>query len=150
MLEKAIAFAATKHSGQLDKSGVPYILHCLSVMNKCYPNVGAMVVAVLHDTMEDTNATGAEINDLCGTYIALAVRAITKDKNEDYDAYLERVKSNQLATTVKIADLEHNMEPSRMTWDISDKDAARMAKYIRAYGMLQRHRSHMEEIGSWL
>lgn len=144
----AIKWAAQVHSGQFDKNGVAYILHPLAVMNMVAPDRDAMIVAVLHDAIEDFRGSGydkrAFLHDLelqFEPHIFKALLTIThKPKDEEtYDEYIERVASNFLARKVKIKDLTHNMDPRRIpAGKIVDKDFARWDKYRRALIRLER------------
>lgn len=106
----ALDIATRAHAGQVDKGGRAYIEHPVRVAErvKVYGDE-AVVVALLHDVVEDTSVTlkhlyEAGFNDC----VLAAVAAITKDPEESYDAYIGRVKQNRLATLVKIADLTDN------------------------------------------
>ena len=145
-LGKAIAIAATVHQYQQDKAGEDYILHCLAVMNMVAPDKDAMVVAVLHDVLEDTTYTGLrlaeltdEIRKVFGPTVNDALDCLTHRRGESYDDYIERVATNYHARVVKIADLTHNMDPRRIPAEqIVDKDFERWDKYRRALIRLTR------------
>lgn len=112
-LEQAIALAAEAHSGQVDKAGSPYILHPLRVMLSV-PDY-AKECAVLHDMVEDCPGYDLKLLEKHGFHPVLlaAVDAITKREGEEYEAYLERVASNEIALEVKLADLRDNLDASR-------------------------------------
>ena len=153
-LAMAIAYASKQHLGQEDKQGKPYILHCLTVMNKAmekWPKDWELhCVAVLHDTIEDTGVTYEEIAETFGVAIASAVKAMSKRKGESYSLYLQRVRLNELATKAKICDLEHNSDFTRLK-GITKKDHDRMIKYMDTYVFLTNElesrmiRQNMEE-----
>ena len=88
-LEKAILMATTAHQGQVDKAGAPYILHPLRVMFGCKTE-NEQICAVLHDVIEDTDIT---LEDLRAAgfkeEVIIALDALTKHKNEDYDDFIE-------------------------------------------------------------
>ncbi len=134
-LNKAIQIAADAHDGQVDKGGHPYILHVLEVML----NMGteeAMIVGVLHDTIEDTTVTLARLKDLgFSDTILKALDCITRRTGESYDAFIMRVKSNPLARAVKIADLNDNMRAERLPV-VTPEDTLRMEKYAAARAIL--------------
>jgi (p)ppGpp synthase/HD superfamily hydrolase len=134
-LEDAIALACRAHRGQLDKNGQPYILHVLRVMMK-QQDPTARIVAVLHDVVEDSETT---IDDLrAAGYSAEtcdAVDALTRRENEGYDQMIARVAANPLARSVKIADLEDNMDPARRL--PGDREAERQQKYAAARSLLK-------------
>ena len=127
-------FAAKKHYGQVDKAGAPYIEHPRAVALKLDGEL-EKVVALLHDTVEDTDATIEEIRDLFGNEVADAVALLTHDKSVPYMDYIESVKSNDVARKVKMADLSHNMDLSRLPV-VTDKDYERVEKYRKAYEKL--------------
>jgi|LWDU01.1.fsa_nt_gi hypothetical protein len=116
MVSRAIVFAAFHHSGQMRKFGVdePYIFHPLRVMMKMATDV-ERVVAVLHDVLEDTEATAEDVEkefplghpDHDDIYNALL--AITRYPGEVYADYIERVMKYPLAVRVKREDITDNM-----------------------------------------
>jgi len=111
-LRCAIDIAVMAHQGVMDKSGDPYILHPVAVMNSV-DGVDAQVVAILHDVVEDTEITLDDLWALTPVQRA-ALDAITRRDYEVYWDYILRVNENPLAAYVKNADLLHNMSPSRM------------------------------------
>lgn len=144
LLSKVIEFAVKAHGGQVDKLGEPYILHPLRVMMDCNTMV-EKIVAILHDTVEDTDATLDDIralftNNNNRTYadtIANAVDAMTKRAGESYDDYLVRVKDNPIALSVKLADIRDNMSPIRQYRLPLEKQIKLKAKYLKALTILQ-------------
>ena len=113
LLGRAISIAADAHKNQTDKLGKPYILHPIQVMLKMQTEE-EMIVAVLHDVLEDTDLD-VEVLKLCfSPAIVEAVLAITKRKEERNIDYLARVKENPLALRVKLRDIEHNSAPERL------------------------------------
>lgn len=133
-LDEAIRFAAEMHKGQTDKAGQPYVLHLLAVMAKM-DTEEERVVAVLHDVLEDTDADEGAVRHLFGHEVARCVRALTRTAGETYDAYVERVAaSGRTVCKVKLADLEHNMDPRRPK---TEGSGYRLAKYQRAYTRLR-------------
>ena len=142
ILSKAIIFATQKHDGQFDKIGEPYILHPIRVMLDCNTLV-EKIVAILHDVIEDTDATYEDIfalflsHDNIDSTVADAVEAMTKRKGESYEDYLSRVKANPIALTVKLADIRDNMSPIRQFRLPHDTQVRLKAKYLKALGLLQ-------------
>lgn len=136
-IEEAIRIASEVHAGQVDKGGEAYILHPLRVMMQMSTDQ-ERVVAMLHDAVEDSDWFDLlEVEVYFGTRIAAAVDALTKRKDESYDAYLERVKADDLATKVKLADLKDNSDLSRLGRGPTDEDRRRLDKYLRARAILQ-------------
>jgi len=114
-LEDAIILAAEAHKhGSPDKSGQPYILHPLRVMMKLDSEI-ERIVGVLHDVIEDTPYTLTDLEERGYPESVLqALDCLTKRKDEPYEQFIERVKTNAIARRVKIADLEDNMNPQRL------------------------------------
>jgi len=132
MLEElAFEIAKEAHAGQTDKAGLDYILHPQQVAATVTTDE-EKAVALLHDIIEDTDVTASELLAK-GLPIAVveAVKALTKKKNQNYADYLDDVKRNGLATTVKLADLKHNSDLSRLE-KITQKDRERAEKYRKA------------------
>lgn len=137
MLSKVKRFAFKTHAAQLDKAGQPYTNHLQFVANLVADQSDEVIAtAWLHDSVEDTETTLDDIARLFGSVIAEAVNAITKRQGETYQDYLLRVKSNDIARKVKIADLTHNMDLSRLP-KTTEKDLARQRKYQQAKQFLQ-------------
>ncbi|HEX6358223.1 HD domain-containing protein [Actinophytocola sp.] len=114
-LDEAIQVARRAHEGQLDKSGRPYIAHPLRVMGALRDEHERMA-AVLHDVVEDTSVTLADLRAAgCPEQVLSAVAAISKQPGEDQEAYLARVAANPIALAVKRADLADNMSPERLS-----------------------------------
>lgn len=128
VLSKMIILATIKHSGQMCKGGKPYILHPLAVMGEV-KSIDAKIVAVGHDLLEDTDATRDDLKAQgCSEEIIQAIMALTKLKGERRVDSAHRVASNRLACEVKLADVAHNMDLSRLP-AITDKDLNRLEEY---------------------
>lgn len=143
MIEKAIRYASDLYAGQTDKSGLPLILHPLYVMSKM-KNEEARTVAVLYNILEYTNKTADDLkaegfsDDVVNAVVMLtrAKEEPDKDgKDERYFEYIRQILSNELAVEVKLGDLEHNMDISRIPNPI-EEDYERLKKYKKAYAML--------------
>ena len=132
MLEElAFEIAKEAHAGQTDKAGLDYILHPLQVAAEMTTDE-EKAVALLHDIIEDTDVTANELlaKGLPDNVVE-AVKALTKKHNQNYAAYMAGVKKNRLATAVKLADLKHNSDLSRLE-KITQKDRERAEKYRKA------------------
>ena len=116
--EKAYEIAKRAHLGQVDKAGEDYIKHPQKVASFVKSDE-EKAVAYLHDVIEDTEA----------------VDIITKKKGEDYQSYLNSVKKNKLARAVKLADLRHNSDLTRLT-KVTEKDIERKENYQKAIDFL--------------
>jgi (p)ppGpp synthase/HD superfamily hydrolase len=112
-LEDAIALAAHSHRGQVDKGGQPYILHVLRVMLR-QEDETTRIVGVLHDVLEDTPVTLADLQSAgYAENVCAAVDCLTRRTGETYEEMIERVAANPLARQVKLADLADNLDPKR-------------------------------------
>ena len=133
LLAKAVTIALEAHKGATDKAGMPYAGHIMRVMHAGRTN-DEKIVGVLHDLVEDTHWTfDMLLEEGFPPHIVDALRCVTKiSEDEPYEAFIERVKSNPLAVAVKINDLTDNMDIRRLA-DITDKDAIRLRKYLKAY-----------------
>ena len=128
-------FAAEKHAGQKDKAGLPYVEHPRAVAARV-ESEEEKIVALLHDTVEDTDATIEEIREMFGSTIADAVALLTHDDSVPYMEYVAKVKENPIARAVKLADLTHNMDLSRIP-HVTERDLQRIEKYKKAYELLK-------------
>ncbi len=135
-IERAIGLAVNAHRGQKDRNARPYILHPLTLMMKMDTEV-EMMTAVLHDVVEDTDRTLADLKKAgFPSEVIEAVDALSKREGETYDAYIERLSRNPLAVKVKVADLVDNMRLTRMI-EVTEDDAARLSRYLRAWKKLK-------------
>lgn len=131
ILDAAVALACRVHAGQVDKSGKPYILHPLRLMLK-FEGVDEQVVSVLHDVVEDGDVSLDDLRALGVSDAAVAaIDCLSKREGEQYEDFIARIKPNDLARRVKIADIRDNLDLTRLP-EISDKDLQRAAKYHRA------------------
>ncbi len=134
-LEKAISIAAQAHESQKDKSGAPYILHPLRMMMRVKSET-AMIAAILHDVVEDSDWTLEQLRgEGFSEEVLEAVDCLTNRDGESYDEFIVRVKTSIIARQVKIADLEDNMDIKRIG-EMTPKDLARIEKYHRAWRAL--------------
>lgn len=135
-LERAIAIAAMAHEGQVDKAGMPYVLHPLRLMLSV-DTPEARMAAVLHDVVEDTAVTLEQLRaEGFPEAMIEAVQALTKRDGEDYEAFIRRVAPNPIARQVKLADLRDNSDLSRIAQP-TERDRQRIEKYQRAIENLE-------------
>ena len=132
-LASKIAYKA--HEGQTDKAGVPYIFHPIHIAEQM-DSEESCVVALLHDVIEDSDITLEILSKYFNNDIIAALRVLTKKENDDYVMYIKRVKTNKLATKVKIKDLEHNRDLTRLD-EVTDRDKKRSMKYWEAIRYLE-------------
>jgi hypothetical protein len=135
MLEKAIQIAIEAHLGQTDKAGAPYLLHLIRVMNAGQTE-DERICGILHDLVEDTPWTFEALRrEGFSEEVIRALVCVTKQPNETYTHFIERIKKNSLATKVKLNDLRDNMDITRLTF-ITEEDTQRLNKYLKAYHSL--------------
>lgn len=128
MYNLACSIAEQAHKGQFDKGGHPYIEHPLYV-STLVNSADEKIVALLHDVVEDSFVTLLYLEkQLFSDDIIYAIDCLTKRKGEKYDDYLKRVCQSKLAVTVKIADMTHNSDISRIP-NPTQKDFDRVKKY---------------------
>lgn len=134
--EIARAIAVDAHKGQADKAGRPYIEHSATVAAGVSGDV-AKAVAWLHDVIEDTSLTFSDL-EAAGIQpeVIAPLRLLTHDKSVPYMEYVAQVKANSVAREVKLADLRHNSDLSRLPC-ITKEDRERKAKYRRAIALLE-------------
>jgi GTP diphosphokinase / guanosine-3',5'-bis(diphosphate) 3'-diphosphatase len=120
--------AATAHAGQVDKAGKPYIKHPIAVASYCNTDL-ERCVAMLHDVLEDTFVTVEYLEEIgIGQDIIQPLLLLTRNKRETRMENATRVKSCKVATAVKLADLKHNMDLSRIP-NPTEKDFKRLEEY---------------------
>ena len=131
MIDIALAIAKKAHAGQVDKAGVDYIQHPLYVASQVKTEQ-EKTVALLHDVIEDSDVTADDLlASGLSNEVVTAVQILTKKKGQSYQEYLEKVKSNNLARIVKLADLKHNLDLSRLK-SVTNTDYERVKKYKNA------------------
>ena len=131
-LDQAIAIACRVHAGQKDLAGEPYILHPLRVMLRLRErerDVEVQIAGVLHDVIEDSKYPYHQRDELwhrrAGPALIEALEVLTRYKHEPYENYIERVSKNRIASFVKLADLEDNLNEQRLR-DLDRGTAARL------------------------
>jgi len=134
-LEDAVSIAAQAHCGQKDKAGSPYLLHPLRMMMQMKSET-AMIVAVLHDVVEDSDWTLEQLRERgFSEEVLTAIDCVTNRTGENYEQFIERAQTNPIAREVKIADLEDNMNIRRID-QITPKDSERLEKYHKSWRLL--------------
>lgn len=134
---KAVEIAKECHEGQKDKGGHDYIGHPIRVSDRCMAEK-ASIAALLHDTIEDGDMTPLTL-EVAGfpADVIEAVEVLTKPRYDNYDDYIKRVGANPIAREVKIADLEDNMDITRLQYPLTDKDLLRLNKYLKSWKYLK-------------
>lgn len=137
LLGKMFALVADKFKDKIDKQGKPYILHCIYVMQHCgLKDEDSLCIALGHDLLEDTDVTGNYLVDNFNLEIASGISVLTKQKDLDYDKYIKRISNFPNIIPIKLADLEHNTQVSRLK-GLTKKDFDRLEKYHKAYTYLK-------------
>ena len=134
LTKKAINIAYNAHMGQFDFFGIPYIFHPMHLAEQM-DTEEECVVAILHDVVEDTDVTIEELEKDFTTQIIDAIKLLTHDKSVDYMDYINNLKANPIAKKVKLADLKHNSDLTRLD-KITEKDLIRNEKYKKAIKFL--------------
>ena len=127
-----IAYEA--HKNQVDKSGVPYIYHPIHVAEQMNTE-NECIIALLHDVVEDTNVTFKQLEEVFSKEIIDILKLLTREENIEYDEYIKRIKNNSIACKVKIADLTHNLDKTRLDF-VTEVDVKRNEKYKKALQIL--------------
>lgn len=142
-LLKAAKFARKAHGAQKRAHGTPYFRHPAAVArllwDKGHRELDLLRAAYLHDILEDTNEPIEELYGLFGWDTMTLVRAVTKRKGEDYEAYYERVRAvGPLAMALKMADREHNnselyLAPPEKAARLREKAEAKTAMMLKVF-----------------
>ena len=134
--KKAMKLCYEAHKGQFDRDGIPYSFHPLHLAEQM-DDENATVVALLHDVVEDTNYTLEDLKDMGFSKEVLdAIVLLTHDKAIPYEDYVLNIKSNPIARKVKLADLRHNSDLTRLS-KVTKKDLKRNEKYKKAIQILE-------------
>jgi len=134
-LEKAIDLAVNAYADQTDKGNATYIRHPLRVM-EAVDTEPERIVAVLHDVVEDADYSLENIEKEFGEEISDAVDALTRRDDESYMDFIDRSAANQIAKKVKIADIEDNMDLTRLD-SVSESILQKQATYHDAWKKLK-------------
>ena len=135
LTKKAMKLAFEAHKNQVDKSGIPYIFHPVHLAEQMESEETA-IVALLHDVVEDTEYTLQDIAAMGFPQEVLdALALMTHDKAVPYMDYVAQLKENPIARTVKLADLRHNSDLTRLD-TVDEKALARIEKYKKAIAAL--------------
>ena len=112
MTISAMKTANNAHLGQLDYNDVPYIFHPYHLAEQMDDEISC-TVALLHDVVEDTSLTFADLEQIFPKQVVEIVMLLTHDEKVDYFDYIQKIKTNAIAAKVKLADLEHNSNEDR-------------------------------------
>lgn len=136
LTKKAMCLAFEAHKNQKDKAGLPYIYHPLHLAEQMEEEM-EVCVALLHDVVEDTEITLEQLADEgFPESVITALKLLTHRKEVPYMDYIESLKGNPLAVKVKLADLRHNSDLTRLEF-VDEKVKLRVEKYKKAMELLE-------------
>lgn len=164
LIKKAYEYASDLHKGQYRQSGEPYISHPLNVayiLSEMHADVDTICAGLLHDTLEDTEATKDEISNLFNPEISKLVDGVTKISKMNFSSKTDQNMANTRKIIIgltedvriiiiKLADRLHNMRTLEYKSEFKQKENAMetmdifvpMAYYIGAY----RLKSELEDL----
>lgn len=134
LTKRALKISFNAHKNQTDKSGMPYVYHPFHLAEQMDDEYSTCV-ALLHDVVEDTEMTLDELSEIFPKEVTDAIALMTHDDNVPYLNYVRKIKENPIAAKVKLADLKHNSDLTRLDV-IDDKALERVEKYKGAIKIL--------------
>jgi (p)ppGpp synthase/HD superfamily hydrolase len=136
MTKKALKLCFDAHKDQVDKSGLPYVFHPFHLAEQM-TDEDTTIVALLHDVVEDTPYTLADLAAMgFEAHIVDALRLLTHLDETPYMEYVAQIKPNLIARAVKLADLRHNSDLTRLD-AVDQKALERVEKYRKAIAFLE-------------
>ena len=140
LTKKAYIIALCAHQGQVDKAGNPYFEHPKHVAEQMDDEISC-AVALLHDVLEDTALTAEQLAEFPVSLPPEVIESVvhlthTPDSGLSYLDYVRSVREDPVATKVKIADLRHNSDISRLGHEPTEKDLSRLKRYQKALAIL--------------
>lgn len=134
--KKALKLCFEAHKHQVDKSDMPYVFHPFHLAEQM-KDENTTIVALLHDVIEDTDYTLNDLSDMgFSKEITDALYLLTHNDAVSYMDYVALIKNNPIAKSVKLADLRHNSDLSRLD-EITEKAMERKVKYEKAIKLLE-------------
>ena len=134
--KKAMLIAYSAHRDHVDKGGMPYIFHPLHLAEQMDTEY-SVITALLHDVIEDSDISLEDLKaEGFPEPILEALSLLTHEKQVPYLEYVQRLKGNELARKIKLADLTHNSDVSRLSVQ-DDSSRQRFEKYQRAIALLE-------------
>ncbi|MBQ8663250.1 MAG: GTP pyrophosphokinase [Eubacterium sp.] len=129
-IKRALKLCFEAHKEQLDKSGLPYVFHPFHLAEQMQDET-TTIVALLHDVVEDTDYTFEDLEAMgFGEDVMEALKLLTHDDAVPYMEYVALLKNNPIARAVKLADLSHNSDPTRL--EAMDEWAIKRAEKYKA------------------
>lgn len=144
MVKAAMSLSFKVHKKQKDRGGMPYIYHPMHLAEQ-FKDEKLKTLALLHDVVEDSDYSFEDVEKYSDTFtedVIDALRCITKEDKEPYMNYISRVCANEMSRLVKIADLKHNLNTSRLQDNsiLTDKQLNRIQKYREALDYLEEYK----------
>lgn len=137
MTKMALKLCFEAHKDQIDKSGMPYVFHPFHLAEQM-TDEDTTVVALLHDVVEDSDCTLDDLRKMgFNDRVVTAIGLMTHDPSVPYMDYVAKIETNPIAKAVKLADLKHNSDMSRLD-NITPYDESRAAKYKEAIALLEK------------
>ena len=134
--KKALKLCFEAHQGQLDKGGLPYVFHPYHLAEQM-EDEATTVVALLHDVVEDTEYTLEDLGNMgFDSEVTEALSLLTHAPDAPYLEYVASIRENPIAKAVKLADLRHNSDLTRLEY-VTEKDRARARTYLEAIKLLE-------------
>ena len=135
LTKKAMILCFEAHKEQKDKSGLPYVHHPFHLAEQM-TDEATTIVALLHDVVEDTSVTLEDLKtEGFPQEVVDAIALMTHNDGSPYMDYVARIKQNPIAKAVKLADLTHNSDVTRLDV-VTNKDRERVEKYQAAIELL--------------
>ncbi len=136
MTIKAMKIAYAAHHGQVDKGGIPYIFHPMHLAEEMSDDVSCCI-AILHDVVEDTAVTMEDLEREFPPTVTGPLKLLTHQDGVNYYDYIRAIKEDPYAREVKLADLRHNMNVSRLRGVQPIPDTEHLQeRYMKAYDIL--------------
>lgn len=135
LTKKAMKLCFEAHKDQKDRTGLPYVFHPFHLAEQMKDEYST-AAALLHDVVEDTDTTFEDLQkEGIPEKVIEALRLLTYSPEVPYMEYVAKTASDPIAAAVKLADLNHNSDMSRLD-NITDKDIQRHKKYLDAISLL--------------
>ena len=136
LTKKALTLCFETHKYQKDKSGLPYIFHPFHLAEQMDDEIST-VCALLHDVVEDSDCTFDDLRDMGFPDEVIGIlKLLTHEDGVDYFDYVKSLSSHPVARKIKLADLRHNSDLSRLD-SVSEYDLRRNEKYLSAIKLLE-------------
>ena len=134
--KEALKLCFAAHKDQQDKSGMPYVFHPFHLAEQMQTEE-TTIVALLHDVVEDTEYTLEDLTAMgFGPAVIEALKLLTHSEEVPYMDYVRAIRDNPIAKAVKLADLRHNSDLSRLD-TVDEKALERREKYLKALALLE-------------